>query len=282
MTLSDLIKRCPTPTPWDEGEKIPWDEPGFSARMLREHLSQAHNAASRRFDIIDRHVAWIHATVLAERPTRILDLGCGPGFYVHRLAALGHECRGIDFSPASIAYAEHTAQDQALACSFEHGDIRTADYHTGYSLVMLIFGELNVFTPADAERILTKAWNALTPGGAILLEPHTFSAVQTLGQAPNTWYSSSSGLFAEQPHLCLQENFWDPERAAATMRYLLIDAANAEVTRYASSMQAYTHNQYRQLLASCGFPESEIFPSLLGVADAQHQELLAIVGRKRM
>jgi SAM-dependent methyltransferase len=219
--------------------------------------------------------------VLGERPTRILDLGCGPGFYAHRLAALGHECRGIDFSPASIAYAEQTAQDQALACAFEYGDIRTAGYRAGYGLVMLIFGELNVFRPTDAERILTKAWAALDDGGAILLEPHTFSAVQQLGQMPNTWYSSSSGLFAEQPHLCLQENFWDSERTAATMRYLVIDAASAEVTRYASSMQAYTHEQYRHLLASSGFSDSKIFPSLLGVADAEHQELLAIVARKR-
>ena len=26
MTLTEVINRCPTPTPWDEGEKIPWDE----------------------------------------------------------------------------------------------------------------------------------------------------------------------------------------------------------------------------------------------------------------
>ena len=56
MTLLNLIHRTPVPEPWDEGEKIPWNEPGFSARMLKEHLSQDHDWASRRFVKIDAHV----------------------------------------------------------------------------------------------------------------------------------------------------------------------------------------------------------------------------------
>ena len=32
---------------WAGRYKIPWDEPGFSRRMLKEHLNQAHDLASR-------------------------------------------------------------------------------------------------------------------------------------------------------------------------------------------------------------------------------------------
>src|SRR6266542_3437561 len=102
MRLADLaLRQCP-PEPWREGDNIPWHEPAFSARMLAEHLSQAHDAASRRAATIDRQVAWIHEAVLRGRPTRILDLGCGPGLYTGRLARLGHTCVGIDYSPAAI------------------------------------------------------------------------------------------------------------------------------------------------------------------------------------
>ena len=93
------------PEPWVEGDHLPWDDPGFSERMLQAHLSQRHDVASRRFETIDRHIAWIHDSLLQGRTSRILDLGCGPGFYLQRLAGLGHACVGIDFSPASIAYA---------------------------------------------------------------------------------------------------------------------------------------------------------------------------------
>lgn len=288
MNIFDIVQRQPKPVPWAEGDKIPWNDPEFSKRMLREHLSQQHDAASRRFEIIDRHVAWIHNTVLKERPTRILDLGCGPGFYANRLAASGHECLGIDFSPASIAYARKMAEEQHVSCTFVHQDIRKADYGTGYGLAMLIYGELNVFTSADAQLILKKAHAALADDGVLVLEPHTFAVVQQLGQAPNSWYSSASGLFSETPHLYLQENFWDEGRAASTTRYFVLDAASCDVVCYASSMQAYTNEQYRRLLETCGFQSIQVYPSLLGATDQEHnpemaevhQYLMAIVARK--
>jgi len=288
MTLAEIVERRPVPVPWAEGDKIPWNDPEFSKRMLHEHLSQWHDAASRRFDIIDQRVDGIHKTVLNEHPTRVLDLGCGPGFYANRLAALGHECLGIDFSPASVEYARKTAEEQHLPCTFIHQDIRKADYGTGYGLAMLVYGELNVFRPADVELILKKAHAALADGGVLVLEPHTFSAVQQCGQAPNSWYSSASGLFSERPHIYFQENFWDEEHATSTTRYFVLDAASGDVVCYASSMQAYTDEQYRLLLETCGFQSVQFYPSLLGATDQGqnhemaevHHYLLAIVARK--
>lgn len=42
-----------------EESKIPWDEPAFSQRMLANHLSQEHDWASRRQNVIDQQVEWI-------------------------------------------------------------------------------------------------------------------------------------------------------------------------------------------------------------------------------
>jgi len=36
------------PEPWAEGKKIPWNGPGFSCSMKREHRSREHAWASRR------------------------------------------------------------------------------------------------------------------------------------------------------------------------------------------------------------------------------------------
>jgi hypothetical protein len=63
--LLDIVARSAHPAPWREGDNIPWHDPGFSARMLREHLTQEHDAASRRMEKIDRHVAWIHEAILS-------------------------------------------------------------------------------------------------------------------------------------------------------------------------------------------------------------------------
>jgi 2-polyprenyl-3-methyl-5-hydroxy-6-metoxy-1,4-benzoquinol methylase len=230
LHLLDIVNRSPRPQPWAEGEKIPWDEPGFSQRMLAEHLSQAHDAASRRFDLLDAQVRWIHEQVLGRKTTHILDLGCGPGLYASRLARLGHTCTGIDFSPASVAYAQESAARAGLRCTYQLADIRQAEYGAGFGLVMLLFGEFNVFRREDARLILGKAHAALHPGGRLLLEPHTLQAVQEIGSQPRHWSSQPSGLFSAEPHLLLEEAFWDDQQKVATERYFVINAAIGAAT----------------------------------------------------
>jgi SAM-dependent methyltransferase len=149
----------------------------------------------------------------------LLDLGCGPGLYSSRLARLGHVCTGIDFAPASIQYAREQAGQGHLPCTYIEEDIRSAEYGSGFDLIMLIFGEFNVFRLDDAQRILMKSAAALAGGGLMLLEPHTFEAVHRLGHQPPSWYASRDGLFSERPHICLKESFWDAELRVATERF---------------------------------------------------------------
>jgi SAM-dependent methyltransferase len=278
MDLPDLVNRVSPPGPWVEGENIPWNEPEFSRRMLKEHLSQEHDAASRRFEIIDQQVDWIHNILLRGQSTSILDLACGPGLYTERLARNGHKCFGIDYSPASIAYAIDTAKNQQLSCSYTCQDIRQADFQDGMGLVMLIYGEFNIFRPSDAKIILEKAWQALKPGGWLLLEPHTYAMVKELGEKPSSWYSAQAGLFSENPHIVLQENFWDEGKQTTTTRYYIIDARTGAVARYAHSFQAYRDEEYRSLVSKCGFCEVQILPGLAGKISSNG--LIAVISRK--
>lgn len=260
MNLSDIIKRDPQPVPWSEGEKIPWNERGFSERMLQEHLNDAHDAASRRQSMVDQHVNWLHSHALQDRPTTVLDLGCGPGLYAERLARLGHEYVGIDFSPASIRYARAHYPE----CQFLEGDVREVDFGSGFGLIMMIYGELNVFHPDDARLILEKCRQALADDGVLLLEVHSFDAIRRMGQQPPSWRSYESGLFSPDPHLLLQEAFWNHSAEVSINRYFVIDVATGTVQRYADSVQAYSNDGYQKILKSAGFDVAEAHPSLDG------------------
>jgi len=157
--------------------------------------------------------------------------------------------------------------------------MRLASFPPANQLVMLIYGEFNIFRRDHAAEILDKAWQALEPGGTLLLEPHTESLVQQIGGEPPSWYASPGGLFSPQPHLVLQENFWDGDSQTATCRYYVIDAATAGVTRYAQIFQAYTDNDYRLLLHQHGFSGITFLPS---VSEQDPQEgLFALLGYKR-
>lgn len=63
----------------------------------------------------------------------------------------------------------------------------------------------------------------------------------------------------------------------ATNRYFVIDGATGAVTRHAESLQAYTNDAYRSLLAACGFGEVVFHPSLTGEPDPTQKHLIAIV-----
>jgi len=279
MRILDMINRSAPPVPWSQGDNIPWNDPDFSDRMLCKHLSQDHDLASRRVETIDRQVNWIHEHVLRAAPTRILDLACGPGLYGSRLAELGHHYRGIDYSPASVAHARHSAAGNERHTYIE-GDIRRAEFGDGYGLVMLVYGEFNVFRRADAGEILGRAHSALQPGGRILLEPHTHAGVLSICDRDRTWESLEAGLFSDDPHLCLKRAHWDDPTQTATLQFFVIDAATADVTRSAVSYQAYSHEQYRALLADHGFEAIEIHPSLTGDKTPADPKLMAILARK--
>ena len=280
LKLKDIVQRSSKPKPWAEGEKIPWNDPGFSRRMLREHLSQEHDWASRRATIIQSQVEWIHREVLSGRPARILDLGCGPGLYTSQLARMGHKCSGVDFSPASIEYAREYAQKEQLHCSYDLQDIRKVELGSLYDLAMLIYGEFNVFRPSEAKQILRKAHAAIRPGGSILLEVHTFDVVHQIGLQPTSWYSAEAGLFSDRPHLCLEEHFWDEGQCATTIRYFIVDSQTSQVTRYASSMQAYNQEQYLDMMMEGNFHDVEFLPSLTGEVTSSQSDLFVIRARR--
>lgn len=273
LKLADLVGRTPA-TPWSEGGKIPWHEPGFSRRMLAEHLSQAHDAASRRFETVDTHVSWIHESILAQRPARVLDLGCGPGLYAERLVRLGHEVVGVDISPASIAHArEHVCE-----ATFVEGDIRMVDLASfgTFSAGMLLFGEANAFRTGDLAAILARTADALEPGSPLVLEVHCFEALRRIGQRPPTWYTAPHGLFSDLPHLCLRESLWDESSATATERWWVVDADTGETTQHVGTLQAHTDDGYRSLALGAGF-EAVSRHDGLGVSQ---DDLFVLVARK--
>lgn len=267
--FEQLLQCQRIPTVW---HKIPWHDPEFSRRMLREHLAQDHDAASRRMSIIDLHAAWIHRKVLRERPATVLDLGCGPGFYADRLSRLGHSVTGIDISPASIDYAR-----QHCTGTFILGDVRTHSLETSYDLVMMVYGELNAFAPDDAAVIVNRAYDLLKPGGQLLLEVHTHAAIEHIGGEAATWYTATSGLFSDQPYLCLSESAF--ENDCALSHYYVFDMASGAMTHYLAMHQAYTDEDYRQLLRQ--FDQVQFYPSLAGsVANTGQDHLFVIVATR--
>ena len=282
MSLQDSLKTIIDQVPdeaalWDGAYKIPWDDPDFSRRMLAEHLSQEHDLASRKREMIRTQVQWIHGHIYNSTPVKLLDIGCGPGLYIEQFAALDYNCCGIDFSPASIEYARNQLGEKAQLII---GDIRSVEFGSGYELAIMVFGEFNVFSPDECRMILKKTFEALSPGGKLLLEAHTFDAVERIGRTPNSWYKSGPGLmglFSDDPHICLIENHWCDKQQTALQQFHILTAADGTVTSYRSTTRAWTTDQYKQLLKEAGFANVTIHSDW----PVHSQDLLLLVAGKR-
>ena len=258
MTILDIVNRTIPPQPWVEGEKIPWDDPEFSRRMLSEHLSQDHNAASRTLDVVRHQVDYIEKLIGSERIRKgtVLDLACGPGLHSHELARRGYTTFGVDFSPASIEWAWQEAVNASLNCRFVHEDVRTAYYGEDFDLAMFLFGEIDVFNTDDLKLILNKSHDALKPGGVLLLEPHRSDAVRKNFESTPMWSSHESGLFSDAPHLLLEEGFWHEESSSAVKRWFVIDAQTGAVSAFSQTVVSRSEERLRSLVEDCGFKVS--------------------------
>jgi SAM-dependent methyltransferase len=257
----------PTP-PQDAAANLPWDDPDFSERMLREHLDQSHGAASRRRVEILRLVDWLWDKLALRAGSRILDVTCGPGLYAVEFARRGCTVYGIDFSPASIRYARQSAAEAGLAerCTFELRDVRTMDVPPGsFDAALFIYGQLAVFTPQEAADLLRRCAAALRPptaaggGGRLAVELLDFERIDKTDS--NWWYTDNKGLWGDFPFLHLGERYWDAEHSLSFEQFHLLNLETGELREYTVSDQAYPTPAMVAMLRQAGFGRVDVFPN---------------------
>jgi len=99
-----------------------WTDPYISEQMLRFHLDGSVAISSGTTESIDASARWMREAFHLADHSRVLDLGCGPGLYVNRLARAGIDVTGIDFSSRSIAYAREAAARDDLRVTYVNED----------------------------------------------------------------------------------------------------------------------------------------------------------------
>jgi len=158
-------------------------------------------------------------------------------------------------------------------------DVRDGLFGEAFDLVMMIYGQFNVFPRNRGLEILKRARAALKPGGVLLLEVQALEQIQRGGETGPSWYSAQSGLFSGEPHLVLQENFWDADAKASTNRFTVINAQTSTVSCYSLSNEAYRELELSDTLRMAGFAGVESFPSLSGKAMAEGEVFPVVVAR---
>jgi SAM-dependent methyltransferase len=213
-----IYRRPERPLPWAQGGNLPWNDPTFSERMLREHLDDSHGAASRRTAERILQLDWLWSRLALSPGAEVLDVTCGPGFYAVPLAQRGCRVTGIDFAPASIAYARRLAAENQVAdrCHFLEQDVRLVGFgDEQYDASLLLYGQLAVFPVEEAVQLAARIARALRPGGRLCLELLNQDEVDK--RDSTWWFTDEQGLWGDTPFLHLGERFWIAEQAISVI-----------------------------------------------------------------
>ena len=264
--LWKIYNRPDVPAAWSNGGNLPWDDPDFSGRMLREHLDESHGAASRatreRLLQIERLWSWLGL----EKGSRLLDVTCGPGLYAVEYARRGCQVTGIDFGPASIAYARDLAITNQVehSCHFSEQDVRTMELQPDtFDAATFIYGQLGVFPQEDSQSLLNRIAQALRPGGRLCVELLDQEKVDKKNST--WWFTDDSGLWGEEPFLHLGERFWIEEEQMSMERFQILNLANGDFDTITLCDQSYSVESMVEMLKEAGFTEVGIYPAWDGI-----------------
>ncbi len=276
-----IYRRPSHPMPWQQGGNLPWNDLAFSQRMLREHLDQAHGAASRIAEERQMQLDWLWEKLGLQPGMHICDMTCGPGLYAVELAKRGCYVTGIDFGPAAVTYARDLVQQRGVAerCTFIEQDIRTVDLPANtFDAALFIYGQLAVFPKAETAALLTKAATALKPGGALVVELLNQDRVDKT--STNWWFTDDTGLWGDGPFLHLGERFWDDDSALSYERFHILHLETGKYTEVHLCDQTYAIATMQAIMGQAGFAQTTVYPRWDGLPLYDNDEWVVYIAQK--
>lgn len=249
-----IYNRAERPSPWTDGGNLPWDDPDFSQRMLREHLDNTHGAASRQRNECTMQIEWLWEKLHLQPGQHLFDVTCGPGLYALPFAQKGLDVTGIDFGPAAIEFARWSLEENPVltAVTFHQEDIRQMNFAgANFDAAILLYGQLAVMSKAEAEDVLGRIFASLRPGGRLAVELLNQERVDK--KDSSWWYTDESGLWGDAPYLHLGERFWNKETAVSTERYQILHLETGMLDEIILGDQTYGVEEMVGLLEKVGF-----------------------------
>ncbi len=99
---------------------------------------------------------------------RLLDYGCGAGWYAHRMRRLGWDVTAMDFSPHAVAQVRRLFGIPTVAGTLPHPEILPASFD------VITMGAVLEHVP-EPHQVIAAAFEALRPGGYLVVSVPNFA-----------------------------------------------------------------------------------------------------------
>lgn len=266
------------PVPFDPAWELDWSRPDYGRRLLREHLDQTHDGASRRLTLVDQHVRRLRK-LLPPPPARLLDAGSGPGLYASRLAAAGYDVTGVDVNTAAIRHARaQTSKDIRGRLRFQRAELAALEPpREPYDAAILVYYVLEAFPAAEQPRVLRRIARSLRPDGIAIVEMRLRP-----DQLPGRicwWDVVDSSVLSDRRHLLLGDGTYDRARNTYVLREIAV-FDDGTVAGQQTSAWLCPYDRIPSLFRRGGLEVTAIFDGWTSMRGNQLSESLLVVSRR--
>ncbi len=267
------------PRAFDPDVELDWGDPVASRRLLREHLDQSHDGASRRLGAVDAHVRRL-SRLLPQPPAHVLDAACGPGLYSVRLARAGYRVTALDVGPAVISHARRLARDEGVDAlvTARVEDLRNLAGRPQYDAAVLIYHVLEGFPRREQPTVLRRLGSCLRAGAPLIVEMR-LRPDQPDGRI-SSWEVVEASILSDRRHLLLVETVHDRARNTYVLRETAVFDDGGTAVQQTSS--AFTRlGAIPALFARAGLAIDAVHDGWTRYRATELSETVLVVARRR-
>ena len=239
-----------------------WTDEHTSEQMLAFHLNGDIDVSSRRTSFIDDSVRWMTSYFDLSPSSRIIDFGCGPGLYTSRLARLGAEIHGVDFSARSIEYARAFADQNNLNILYTEADYLEYRPEGEFDLIIMIMCDYCALSPEQRAALLVKYKELLAEDGRIVLDVYSLSAFADKKEGAFYEKNQLNGFWSAEPYFGFVSSFKYEEEKVSLDKYTIIERGRRkEVYNW---LQYFTPRSLEHESHAAGLEVETVFANVAG------------------
>jgi len=197
----------------------------------------------------DRLIAFLVSVLELTPGMRVLDVACGSGVHLLRLARRGIGGVGVEIAPRLVCYATRQANEAGLANGLRYlvGDMRDLVAAIGdetFDAVTLFSGSFGFFDDQTNQKVLDGMAAWLNPGGRLLLDCVSPSWAMT--PRSRSWSEFGGGI-------SFRETWFDPVTCTRVSEFRYLDASGTmNLVAEPERIRVYALPEMRTMIARSG------------------------------
>ena len=255
-----------------------WTDEHTSEQMLAFHLDGEIDMSSRRTGFIDNSVRWLNEHFELSKGSRVIDFGCGPGLYTSRIARLGAEVFGVDFSSRSIAYARARAKRENLEVNYIEADYLDFQPKDTFDLIIMIMCDFCALSPKQRSTMLAKFEGILSDQARIVLDVYSLKAFDEKQEGLVCEKNQLNGFWSADPYYGFVASFKYDDEKVSLDKYTIVEK-NRQREIY-NWLQYFTPESLEREAHAVGLQVDELYGDVAGNRyDAAAAEFAVVMKR---